>query len=89
MAHILDTASIQPDTITLSGYDEIWSVADIHRNPSSDLPGKLDAMAKAAENYKWAAEDLPNLSVRSDSNFALEAADILPSRHEICCPYRF
>jgi hypothetical protein len=55
MAHIRDTVSIQPDTVTLSGYDEIWSVTDIHRNPSKDLPGKLDAMTfnsnKPARQY--------------------------------------
>jgi len=63
MAPSRDTVSIQPDTVTLSGYDEIWSVADTHRSPSRDLPAKLDAMTKAAENYVWAAKDIPNLPV--------------------------
>ena len=63
MANILDTVSIQPDTVTLSGYHGIWDVADALRSPLRDLPGKLDAMIKAAENFKWVAKDLPNLSV--------------------------
>jgi hypothetical protein len=63
MAQPQDTVSIQPDTVTLSGYRGIWDVADALRNPLKDLPGKLDAMIKAAENFKWAAKDLPNLSV--------------------------
>jgi hypothetical protein len=29
MAPPLDTVSIQPDTVTLSGYDEIWSVTNV------------------------------------------------------------
>jgi hypothetical protein len=61
MANIPDTVSIQPDTVTLSGYS-IWNVDDILRNPVQELPRKLLSMTKAAENFKWVAEDLSNLS---------------------------
>jgi hypothetical protein len=62
MAQPQDTVSIQPDTVTLSGY-KIWNVDDILRNPAQELPRKLWSVTKAAENFKWVAEDLPNLSV--------------------------
>src|SRR5271163_2199253 len=47
----ITAVSVQPDTMTLSGYDDIWSVTDIHRTAKFHLPRKLDAMTKAAENY--------------------------------------
>jgi len=48
-------------------------------HPKSDLPEKLKAVNKAAENYAWVAEDLPNLPVSQNWKFARDATSILPS----------
>jgi hypothetical protein len=70
-SHIRDTVSIQQDTVTLSGYSEIWSVADAHHTPKSHLHQKLKAMTRAAENYTWVAQDLPNLRPVSQTRSSL------------------
>jgi len=40
--------SVQQDTMTLSGYDKIWSVADAHRTPKKDSEIEGD---EYVENY--------------------------------------